>query len=55
MSVSCAGRVACVEGIDMLIMQGYGQLRLWAEKFELTPVVRANVAQNVRKYYESSR
>ena len=38
----------------MLIMQGYGQLRLWTGKSDLTTAVRAAVSRNVLKYYNES-
>jgi shikimate 5-dehydrogenase len=52
--ISGGAGVARVEGIDMLIMQGYGQLRRWTGKRELTPAVRAAVSRSVRQYYAES-
>ena len=52
--ISGGASVARVEGIEMLIMQGYGQLRRWTGKTELTPAVRAEVSRCVRQYYDES-
>ena len=49
-----AGGVARVEGIDMLIMQGFGALRLWTGQSDLTPAVRAAVTRSVMQYYAES-
>jgi len=45
------GNCMCVEGIDMLIAQGYGQLRRWVNTKDLTSVVRDAIQVKVHKYY----
>ena len=43
-----------VEGLDMLIMQGLAQLRVWTGKEDLSEVVRAAVNRDVRRFYGES-
>ena len=49
-----AGKCLCVEGIDMLIAQGYGQLRRWVKTDDLTESVRQAIQKSVRSYYGKS-
>jgi pentafunctional AROM polypeptide len=48
------GETLCVEGIDMLIMQGLAQLRRWTNINDLTDIVRDSIQKNVRAYYKQS-
>ena len=43
-----------VKGIDMLLMQGYGQLRRWLSMERMIIPLKKNVEKKVRRYYEES-
>lgn len=49
-----SGTTLRVKGIEMLIMQGFGQLRLWTGMSDLTSSVRSAISKNVYRYYNES-